>query len=326
LRRLVCILLLAGCAATGDSGGGASHLPVSGSGPFTPLEPDPSLSISAPVVLTDPGADLDDPSVVVWNDALALWVTTHRGGVTAIEHADAVTLLDGFMALYPAIQADQGWEAGGVSQPSVLWTHPWLMFYGAAGMIGWATAADGHTWTKAPGPALIANTAEEGDSLSSPAAVQIGDRIRVYYLASGALWAADAPAADVLANRATEWTRLDGRPETPERDPMLRTPSWALAIGRFTARAADTPVGRLRHDLYFTAMTAPMGAQGASTNVGFASSFTAEDYATAGAPIVSVHQAVRSPTETPYQDKALLLYVTHSGARDVIAAALQGGP
>lgn len=319
------MLLLAGCAATGDSGGGASHLPVSGSGPFTPLQPDPSLSITAPVVLSDATADLDDPSVVASNDALALWVTTHRNGVTAIEHADANTLLDGFMALSPAIQADQGWEAGAVSQPSVLWTQPWLMFYAAAGMIGWATAADGHTWTKAPGPALIANTAEEGGSLSSPAAVRIGDRIRVYYLAAGAVWAADAPAADVLAGRATEWTRLDGRPETPARDPMLRVPSWALALGRSTARAARTPAGRMRHDLYFTAMTAPMGAQGAGTNIGFASSFTAEDYATAAAPIVAVHAPVRSPAETPYGDKALLLYVAQ-GVRSVISAALQGGP
>jgi hypothetical protein len=320
------MLLLAGCAATGDSGGGASHLPVSGSGPFTPLEPDPSLSITAPVVLSDPTADLDDPTVVVWNDALALWVTTHRNGATAIEHADANTLLDGFMALYPGIQADQGWEAGGVSQPSVLWTNPWLMFYGGGGMIGWATAADGHSFKKAPGPALIANTAEEGDSLSSPAVVQIGDRFRVYYLAAGAIWAAEAPADDVLAGRATTWTRLDGKPETPARDPMLTAPSWALAIGRFTARAANTPVGRLRHDLYFTARTYPMGAQGASTNVGFASSFTGFDYATESTPIVSTHLPVHSPTETPYGDQALLLYVMHSGARDVIAAALQGGP
>jgi hypothetical protein len=263
--------------------------------------------------------------VVDWGQLLAIWVTTTRNGLKTIEHADANSLLEGFMALYPAIQADQGWEAGGVYQPSVLWTNPWLMFYGAAGMIGWATAADGHTWTKAPGPALLANNAEEGDSLESPAAVVIGDRVRVYYLAAGAIWAAEAPAHDVLAGRATNWTRIDGHPETPERDPMLTTPRWAQGLGRFTARAAKTPADRLRHDLYFTAITGPAGTQTATT-IGFASSYAGDDYAVATAPILPTRGATRSPTETPYGVQALLLYVSHVGVRDVIAAATQGNP
>jgi hypothetical protein len=318
------IFAWSGCAATGDSGGGASHLPVSGSGPFAPLPPDPSLNISAPVVLADATADLDDPSVVAWNDALALWVSVDRRGVKTIEHADANTLLDGFMSLYPAIQADQGWEAGAVAQPSVLWTSPWLMFYAAGGMLGWATAADGHTWVKAPGPALIANTLEEGDSLSSPAVVVIDDRVRVYYLAAGAIWAAEAPADDVLANRSTSWTRVDGKPETPERDPFLARSSFATGLGRFTARAAMTPANRLRHDLYFTATTTT--ATATATTIGFASSFDGADYHVAAAPILSAKLTTRSPAETPYGDEALLLYVEHLGVRDVIAAATQTSP
>ena len=78
---LACALLMsASCGVTGDSGGGAAHLPVSGSGPFTPLEPDPSLDmINPPFVLTDNGADLDDPWVVDYGDQMALWVTARRG-------------------------------------------------------------------------------------------------------------------------------------------------------------------------------------------------------------------------------------------------------
>ena len=54
MQLAVTLLAVAGCGATGNAGGGASHLPVSGAGPFTPLEPDPSLDrISPPFVLAD---------------------------------------------------------------------------------------------------------------------------------------------------------------------------------------------------------------------------------------------------------------------------------
>ena len=57
---LAALLMMQGCGSTGDSGGGARHLPVSGSGPFTPLEPDPSLeAINPPFVLADNNADRD---------------------------------------------------------------------------------------------------------------------------------------------------------------------------------------------------------------------------------------------------------------------------
>ena len=334
-RALVlCALLLmmgAGCGSTGDAGGGDAHLPVSGAGPFTPLEPDPSLDmINPPFVLADNTADLDDPWVVDYGDQMALWVTARRANVTDIEHADAFALEQGFMALGQAILPDQAWEAGAVSGASLVAGDPvvpggiWVLFYAGGGALGWATAPAitlGHKWTKAPGPALVADGAEEGTELASPAVVRLGDRVRVYYLAAGAVWAAEAPWSDVVAGQRTTWTRLDGDPGTPERDPMLRAPDWALSIGRFTAHADQTPAGRVRHDLYFTAVTAPTAAQPSISTCGFASSFTGDRFVTSAVPILPLKSATPAPAETPYRDGALLLYIEHTGARDAVAAA-----
>jgi hypothetical protein len=325
------LLMIAGCGATGDAGGGAAHLPVSGSGPFTPLEPDPTLdAINPPFVLADNTADLDDPWVVDYGDQLALWVTARRANVTDIEHADSFALEQGFLPLVQAILPDQAWEAGSVSGASLIAGDPvvpggiWIIFYAGGGALGWATAPAvtlGHKWTKAPGPALFGDGAEEGSELSSPAIVRLDDRVRVYYLAAGAIWAAEAPWDDVVAGKTTTWTRLDGDPGTPERDPMLRAPDWALSIDRFTARADQTPAGRVRHDLYFTALTAPTAAQPSISTCGFASSFTGDRFAAAETPILPLKNATHAPAETPYRDGALLLYIERSGARDAVAAA-----
>ncbi len=328
-------LALAGCGATGDAGGGAAHLPVSGAGPFTPLKPDPSLSsITPPFLLIEGGADLDDPWVVPWGDLMALWVTAKRPNVTDIEHADANSLEEGFGALYQAILPDQPWEAGAVGGASLIAGDPvvpggtWVMFYAGGGEIGWATAPAvtlGHNWTKAAAPALFGDGAEEGTELSSPAVVRIDDRVRVYYLAAGAIWAAEAPWDDVVHLRATTWTRLDGDPSTPVRDPMLTAPPWAAAgstIGRFTARADVTPAGRVRHDLYFTATWQPTAGMPPVSTCGFASSFTGDRFELAAAPILPKSQtATHSPAETPYRDGALLLFVERAGAHDAVAAA-----
>jgi hypothetical protein len=323
--------VVSACGTTGDSGGGAAHLPVSGSGPFTPLEPDPSLdAINPPFVLADNNADLDDPWVVDYGDQMAVWVTARRANVTDIEHSDSFALEQGFLPLVQAILPDQAWEAGAVSGASLIAGDPvvpdgvWVIFYTGGGSIGWATAPAitlGHKWTKAPGPALFGNGAEEGNELSSPAVVRLDDRVRVYYLAAGAIWAAEAPWSDVVADNRTEWTRLDGDPATPERDPMVSVPPWALSIGRFTARAAATPAGRVRHDLYFTAVTAPTPAQPSISTCGFASSFTGDRFEVAATPILPLTNATHAPAETPYRDGALLLYIERAGARDAVAAA-----
>jgi hypothetical protein len=323
MRRLLGLLLLASaCAATGDAGGGAAHLPVSGSGPFQPLQPADDLVYNAPFILQDPQADLDDAFALSSGDLLGIWLTAKRNGETRIEHADAYSLEQGFLPLGLALASDQPWEGGAVLGPSLLWESTWIMFYGtASGSIGWATAADGHTWTKAPGPALVADTLEEGNALGPPAAVRLDDVVRVYYPAQGVVWAAEAPFDDIVAGRATTWTRLDANPDTPERDPYLAGAPFALSLARVTARAAQTPVGRVRHDLYFTAQEPPTtGAMPTRpTSCGFAASFSGENFAVAPAPILPPMLIARGCGETPYRDGALLFYITHNGVRDVLA-------
>jgi hypothetical protein len=328
---LLAATLLSACGAVGESGGGADPGLVSGSGPFRPLRSDPAYDeLSVPFVLSDAVVDLDDPFVVAWGEQLAMWVTARRSSMTDIEHADALALEHGFGALYQALVADRAWEAGAVTQPSVIAGDPvvlggeWVLFYAGGGALGWATAAAvtlGHDWTKAPGPALEANGLEEGHLLSSPSVVLIDDRVRVYYLGDGRLWAAEASAADVFARRATYWTRLDGNPETAARDPMLEVPSWATALGRVTARATVTPARRWRHDLYFTALTTATAGQAAVSTCGFAASFSGDRFVTAETPILPLDQARHAPTEIPYRRGALLLFVQRHGSTDAIAAA-----
>lgn len=325
MRRLLALplvaALLCGCASTGDAGGGANNLPVSGAGPFRPLQPDPDIAIDAPFVLRDNLADLDEPSVLADGEALAIWVTARRGPVgaveTRIEHADAPRLNDGFGDLELAIAADQGWEAGGVSGPAVLRDTPWILFYSGGGAIGWATAPDGHAWQKAPGPALTADGLAEGNVLGAPAVTHVGDKIRVYYGAGGVIWAAEAPFADVAERRVTSWTRLDGDPTTPARDPMVSQAPFGVWLDRPSARATRTPAGRVRHDLYFTAYT---GTETVST-CGFASSFDGDRFVVGSKPILPPLTIVRAPTETPYGPLAVLMYVQRLGSRDSIAAA-----
>ena len=330
---------LLACSSTGDAGGGASNLPVSGAGPFLPIEPSEQLSIDAPFVLETPGDELDEPTAVPWDQLIALWCTVRdSSGAITIQHADVTTtLLDGFGTPYPAIQPDQGWEAGAVTGPSIVWSGPgtteWLLFYAGGGAIGYAIGTDalGHVWRKPPGPALRANEVEEGHVLGPPAAVHVpsaageGDRLRVYYVASGAIWAADAPYADVLAGNPVEWTRLDGDPTTPARDPMI-APSqvpFAASLGRVQARAALTPAGRVRHDLYFTAI-APANTMPATT-VGFASSFTGDRFEVAPAPILPPKLVTKSPSVIAYADDVeagfVLFYAAQHGAHTAIAAA-----
>jgi hypothetical protein len=322
-RVFVLFAILAhGCGATGDAGGGASHLPVSGAGPFAPISADEPVDWSPPVIVSDVLADLDDPYVVTAGSAIGIWLTAHRNGVSRIEHADLYDFKQGFGDLFLAIEPDQPWEGSGLSSPSIVWDAQWLLFYEGGGAIGWATAPEpsgGHGWTKAPGPALVANTLEEGSALTSPSAVRVGDRLRVYYVANGAVWAAEAPFDDVLAGRATTFTRLDADPATPARDPVIAQPPFGTAITHLTARAANTPAGRVRHDLYFT-VSQPKGTMPATT-CGFASSFTGADFALAPTPILPAMVTARNCAETPYEDVALLFYTQRSGARDAVGLA-----
>jgi hypothetical protein len=276
------------------------------------------------VVLLDNLADLDDPVVLAEGDLLGLWFTSRPrgGGPATIAHADAYRLEEGFLDPIRQLEADQAWEAGEVSGPSVIRGTPWLLLYNAAGAIGVATSADGHVWQKIPGTTLTPD-ATEGGALGPPAAVRVGDRVRVYYPAGGQIWSAETDLAGIVAHRPPIWERLDGDPTTPARDPMLAESDlqFGVALERVTARAAPTPADRLRYDLYVTARLPSADAGPPSTAVGFASSYTGDRFLAAAGPILPIAPAARAATETPYRDGALLLYVGRAGVRDAILAA-----
>jgi hypothetical protein len=195
------------------------------------------------------------------------------------------------------------------------------MFYGAGGSIGIASSVAGDTWIKAREPTLSANGQEEGDQLSSPAVVRIDDRLRVYYVAQGVVWAAETAYDDALALRPLTWMRLDGDAGSARRDPVIRAPAWATTITGVSARVTRTPAGRLRHDLYFTATMAAYMMKTAASGCGFASSYSGEDFAIAAAPIIPLGEATHAPSETPYRAEAVLLYIEQAGARQSLAAA-----
>jgi hypothetical protein len=342
MRRVAIALLLCACGTGADPGGGASNLPVGGGGPFRPLEGDATLAINAPFVLTDE-RDLDAPSVVADGDGLAIWVTRRApspamgvlGAPVEIAHADSPTLLDGFGPLEPALVPTEGWEAGIVDAPAVLAPRtlpgstddPWILVYRAGGGLGLAVAVDGHTWNKLPGPVLTPDLVDEGTLLGPPAITRVDDTLRLYYVANGAVWAAEAPLSptELASGRAPRFSRLDAAPATPARDPVLAPGAFRFlqTIERVTARAARTPGGRLRHDLWASGST---GLKVPASQCGYAASYDGLRFDVAQTPILPRGTAgdARGPTSTTYRGGALLLYVQRLGARDAIAAATAG--
>lgn len=288
--RALAALLLAGCGATGDPGGPPVFRPASGSGPFrrAPAESLPGGS-AAPFVLVD-AADLDEPWLLADGERLSLWVTARRPGGPRIERADAPSLAQGFGPLQPALDAASGPSIVPPAAPGELW----LLFFSQGGSIGLATSADGRSWTRS-GAAV--------PGAGPPAAVRLGDRVRVYFAEDGALRAAEAPFAD-----PTAWRRLDAAPIPA--GPLTR------GLGRVFARAAPTPAGRVRHDLY-------LSVQGdAVPLLRFAASYDGDSFALGEAPVLAP-PAARGPAAAPYGAGVLLLFVARGpGGTDAIAAAL----
>jgi hypothetical protein len=324
--QFAALLLWAGCGTTGDAGGGAANLPVSGGGPFAPLKPNPAYLISAPTVLLDPTADLEYPVVLADGNRLTAWLTARRAGSTqtTIGRTELTTLGNGFSDLAPALAADQPWEGGAVAGPSVLPGAPWLLFYGASGAIGYATSPDGRAWQKATGPTLTADPRLDGaDALGPPAAVRVDDRVIVYYPAGGQLWAASALVSELVAGAAVHWQRLNGTPAVEGRHPMVAAAQvpFGVALGRVFARAANTPAGRRRYDLYFTVETGQDPVNGVVTTCGFASSQSGFDFAAEAVPILPPGVTTHAPTMTPYESGALLLYIGVAGVRQALDAA-----
>ena len=312
-------LALCSCGAVGTAGAPESNLPQAGIGPFVPIKAMAGDRIDAPTVLSSLGVDYDDPIVVVSDGKLHLWATARRGDSVSIQHAESSKLGDGFSLPEAALTADAEWEQGKVESPAVVAGSPWLLFYAAGGAIGIATSADRFHFQKRATPVLTANGAEEGGALSAPSAVRDGDRVRLYYVASGVVWAADGSVSDWLSG--SNIRRLDGGLATPDRDPMLARAPYAVAIGRAFAQVTATPIGRQRHDLFFSAtLSAASETSDAVTNCGVAASFSGSDFVVASTPILPTRPSSRAPAMVVL-DRPLLFYVIELSGHGAIAAA-----
>lgn len=298
---LLCATLALGasaCGTTQGASGGGDNLPVSGGGPFRLITTGEGLGFDPPRLLVDLSGDYDHPVVLRHGDELAMWLTLDKGGTASILHTDTARLEDGFEPPVLALAADQSWEGDRVFGPSVVEGDPWLLFYATGlGTIGVATAADGHAWQKQSAPIF----APAGRSVTLPSAVQLGDRIRLYYQEAGVLWAVEAPRAAVVAGAPT-WVEIDGDGRTAQRDPMLIALPFSRALGRVHARAEETPGDRLRHDL-FVGVTNLEDKPAA----GFAASFTGSTFEAFALPIAAV--GVTSPMAIPDGQRALLFAV-----------------
>ncbi len=245
----VAALGLMACGTLRGPTGGSDNLPVSGGGPFKLFDSSEGLGFDPPRILVDLSGDYDHPVVLRHGSALAIWVTFEKNDTTQILHADAAQFEKGFAAPDTVLVADQAWEGGKVLAPSVIEGEPWLMFYATgAGTIGLATSTDGHAWSKQAGPIF-----SQTEAVSLPSAVKIGDRLRLYFWAGGAIWAVESPYAAVVAGTPS-WQPVDGDLATPTRDPMLGGLPFAASIGRAFARVEETPSGRVRHDLFVGGM------------------------------------------------------------------------
>jgi hypothetical protein len=312
--RILVAALLCGCGTLAPPGVGDVDLPASGMGVFTLLTADPADPISAPFVLTDV-VDIEEPSTLVHGTTVALWASIKRNGVQQIEHADLYDRLqEGFLPLGFPLSPSETWENGAIHSPSMLDGPPYVMFYAANDAIGWAVANDAaaHNFIKAPGPAFAADT--EGGPVSSPAAVRVGDKIRVYYLAAGAIWAAEGSRADVEAGLPTTWTKLPG--------PLIRQTDvpFLSVLEHLQARAPFTPAGRQRFDLY---MSGPIIDPKLKIHtVAGASSFDGLDFTVVKTPLLPKGEAGTSPTPAIYGPKQVLFFSRRFGSYDAIAAAI----
>lgn len=119
--------------------------------------------------------------------------------------------------------------------------------------------------------------------------------------------------------------RVDGRAETPARDPILSPGAapWLVSIGRTTARTVLTGASRLRHDLFVTGHTAATATGLPALDVvGIAASFDGISVVAAAAPFLAPQKPGRSaPTVAAWRGGSLLLYTTIVGRHSIIAAA-----
>ncbi len=199
---LVCAGFCAGCGALANAGHeqkGDSNLPSAGVAPWdkVDLDGDPTNLIQ-PWLFESSGAGdvLDEPALV--HDGSSYTLFYQRSGDSrsaGIWRTAAGTPED----LYHAgpggrvMTASAAWEAGHVGAPSLLvgdaasGSDRLALWYegGDAAGIGFATSADGETWSKRGAPVLVPDQDWEAGWVASPTVVRMGDELWLWYEGGG---------------------------------------------------------------------------------------------------------------------------------------------
>jgi len=293
-RALLSLLVLAGCGTLAEPGAGDLELPNGRGGPFGPVVPaDMNNQLCAVVEV---GARLDDPAPLRTAQGVALYFSYVRGEVRGIGR---VLMPNGRLPEgVPAVvyRPSASWEGDTVEAPSLaqgpdgaLW-----MAYASPGGLGIARGTDGLAWTAPAAPSLVQDpTAGEDTSLRAPSLTRnpAGGWVLLYESAA-AIWM--ARAGDDL-----RFTRVDGDPSTPRRDPVLApattgdggVPGYRSgAVGDPFLTVETTSAGRALWRLYFTARTTPLPIDGglrADVTVGVAGSFDGARFEAAAIPALA---------------------------------------
>ena len=254
-----------------DPGGGDSHLPTQGAGPYSKLVVDRETPADEPYVVAVFPMFLRDPSVVTRDDGgYRLWFSYQddpAGAVSEIWTAELPALLE-LPDVGPdrALASDQPWEQGAVAAPCVVRVSETdlVMFYQGGvsePAVGLAESRDnGRTWTKHPSNPIVTD-------LVAPTAARLPDGEWLLYASrpdrSGILGlrSRDAvtwgdPTGPVIAPRP-------GVADAFDRDGV--TDPWLVV--------RPTVTGHLHHALFYTGVLEPDPDEEPDLSIGWAGSF-----------------------------------------------------
>jgi hypothetical protein len=227
---LLAALLASGCATIPEPSGGDENLPTAAAGPFRALVAaelgnyrsapnglDDDTDFGRDIAVLADGADPSDLQVAAY---VAAAVEENGKAPTPTSPTRSIArygALDGRSFDYSdevVLTPDAPWEGGLLAAPAVLRAGGEIfLYYSAAGGIGLAKSADGHTFTKVPGPVFAPTPGgwENGATPASPGVVQLGDgSFRMFYqvtVSGSATAIGEATSPDGLS-----WTRLGTGP------------------------------------------------------------------------------------------------------------------
>lgn len=311
-RRVLAVVVLAGCATTGDSGQGDLNLPTAGVGPFRKLAAE-EVKGSAPFVLDDSQALYREPAVLRDGGDTVLFAVAHVGDKDVIVRTRATDgrTFYGTSAQFGkkplvVLQPDAAWEEA-LAGPSVVRVGSEIfLYYGGRDGIGLARSPDGRTFRKEAGPVLGRDTRPgtwEPAPPRSPGVYVLPDgKLRMMYAAGASI--GEAESADGVA-----WTRLDGpilqpapMPDPSTLLPNEKPPFDTASVGDPCVVTRTTPAGRYHVRVLYTGTDAT-----GATAIGFAAR-----YGTAGpldrqpVPLYSVNQHEAAPAMLDLGDLSFL--------------------